>query len=293
MIHLAGPVLVGALGPWLARRLNVPIVSSYHTNYGAYTRHYGFGVLDRPLTAYLRWIHNQCNVTLCPSSATLAELTERGFCRLALWGRGVDTARFSPAHRSLAWREAVGAGPGDVIILYVGRLAAEKRLDLLARAADGLPAVRIVLVGDGPARSLLEQQFAGLPVTFTGFRHGHDLAVAYASADLFVFPSDTETFGQVVQEAMASGLPVLGARAGGTRDLVREGETGLLFEPGNPTDLRAQLDRLLASADWRLALGSAGFRAAQARSWPRVLDELLAHYQQAMGDAREPALVVS
>ncbi len=282
LLHFAGLMALGPAARFAARQLRLPAVAAYHTDLPAYSVHYGLGALRHAAYSYLRWIHNACAVTLCPSSATLADLRGRGFRRLRLWGRGVDTVRFHPSHRSAAWRTAVGARSDERVLLYVGRLAVEKRLDLLADALRGLDGVRLVLVGDGPARPMLEQRFDGLPVTFTGFLGGTDLSVAYASSDVFVFPSDTETFGQVVQEAMASGLPVIAARAGGVIDLVREHVTGVFFNPGSAPDLRAAIARLTADAALCAAFGQAGCAAAEQRSWPRVLDELMQHYRRAL-----------
>ena len=253
-----------------------------HTDFPAYSAHYGLGWMRSLAYRYLRWIHNACALTLCPSLATLADLRTHGFRRLRLWRRGVDTARFHPGYRSAAWRESIGVQPGETLLLYVGRLATEKRLDLLAGALDGLDGVRLALVGDGPARLALERQLAGRPVHFTGFLGGKALAAAYASADLFVFPSDTETFGQVIQEAMASGLPVIGARAGGALDLVRDGVNGVLFAPGSAADLRAQVRALVADAPRRAALGQAGRAAAERCAWATVMDELLDQYRRVL-----------
>ncbi|PDV98446.1 glycosyltransferase family 4 protein [Candidatus Viridilinea mediisalina] len=279
LVHLVGPVVAGAVVPYVARNLRLPIVGSYHTDFGAYSHHYGFGFLREGVNAWLRWIHNRCQITLCPSTHTLHMLRQFGFRRLRIWGRGVDTERFHPRHRSMAWREALGVGSDKTLLLYVGRLAAEKRLALLPDALRGLANTHMVLVGDGPFRSELERRCTGLPVSFTGYLKGQELATAYASADGFVFPSDTDTFGQVVQEAMASGLPVVGARSGGTLDLVRQGETGLLFTPGVVTDLRARLRQLVADPDTRNRMGSAGRRAAEGRAWPVVLNELMRYYR--------------
>jgi glycosyltransferase involved in cell wall biosynthesis len=282
LIHLVGPVLVGALGPSVGRRLGLPVISTYHTNLGTYSEHYGLGFLRDAINSHLRRIHNGCAVTLCPSTETRRALQSQGFQRVEIWGRGVDTGRFAPGHRSQAWRAALGIQAGEVVLLYVGRLASEKRLDLLLDAPLERERVRLVLVGDGPARPDLERRFRGLPVNFLGFRRGHDLATAYASADVFVFPSSTDTFGQVVQEAMASGLPVVGASGGGQLDLIQPGETGLLFESGSGPDLRAQLNRLVGDPELRLAMGRAGRRAAERRTWPTVMAELMGHYQRAL-----------
>ncbi len=282
LVHLVGPAVLGAAVPYVVRNLRVPLLSSYHTDFGAYSRHYGLGFFQDLVNAYLRWIHNRCLVTLCPSTATLRALRSCGFRRLKIWGRGVDIQRFHPQHRSEEWRAAVGAQPGETLLLYVGRIANEKRVDLLPDALHSLPNTRLVMVGDGPARAELQRRSESLPVHFTGYLKGHDLAVAYASADAFVFPSDTDTFGQVIQEAMASGLPVVGARSGGTLDLVRDGGTGYLFAAGVASDLRAQIRRLAADPASRIAMGVAGRAAAEQRSWPRVMGELMGYYDRVL-----------
>ncbi|MCU0493443.1 MAG: glycosyltransferase family 1 protein [Chloroflexaceae bacterium] len=278
LIHMAGVIALGPAGRHAARKLRLPLVSAYHTDWPAYSNHYGVGFLRNLAYTYLRWIHNSCVLTLCPSFATLSDLRSHGFRRLKLWRRGVDTERFHPRFRSQAWRESIGAQAGETLLLYVGRLAAEKRLDLLAEAVRGLAGVRLVLVGDGPARPGLEQRLAGTPVHFAGYLKGEALSTAYASADLFAFPSDTETFGQVIQEAMASGLPVVAAKAGGARDLVTPA-TGQLFTPGSAHAMRANLQALVANPMRRQELGQAGRAVAERNSWERVMDELLGHYE--------------
>jgi glycosyltransferase involved in cell wall biosynthesis len=280
VLHLVSPIILGALGPGIANNLRLPLISSYHTDLVKYSYHYGMGFLKDVFCSYLRWIHNRTRLTLCPSRATLQSLRAQGFRRLRVWGRGVDTVRFHPDGRSEAWRTSVGVQPGEKLLLYVGRLGREKRVDLLEDALRGLEGVRLVVVGDGPARPDLQQRMQGLPVHFTGYLKGTELATAYASADVFVFPSDTETFGQVVQEAMASGLPVVGARSGGTLDLVQEGVTGYLFEAGVASDLRARLRSLLANPAVLQAMGESGRMFAERRSWSSVMDELMAYYHR-------------
>lgn len=280
VIHVAGVPALGATGRFVAWRCGVPLVAAYHTDWPAYNVHYGMGLLRAPAYQYLRWVHNGCTLTLCPSTATLADLRTHGFRRLKLWGRGVDTEQFHPRYRSAAWREAVGLRAGETLLLYAGRLANEKRLETLADAMNGLAGVRLVFVGDGPARLDLEQRLKGKPVTFVGYLRGEQLATAYAGADLFVFPSDTETFGQVIQEAMASGLPAVAARAGGALDLVREGVTGALFTPGAAADLQARIRSLIADPAKRQRMAQASRRIAEQRSWPHVMAELVTQYHQ-------------
>jgi glycosyltransferase involved in cell wall biosynthesis len=290
IFHLAGLVALGTTGCFAARRVGATLVGAYHTDFPAYSAHYGLGFLRDAAYSYLRWVHNNCALTLCPSRATLNDLKAHGFRRLRLWGRGVDTVRFHPRHRSEAWRAAIGVQPDERVLLYVGRLAPEKRLDVLAEAVTRLPHTRLVLVGDGPARAPLAQRLHGLPVHFAGYLHGQDLATAYASADMFVFPSDTETFGQVIQEAMASGLPVVAARAGGAADLVQPGVTGALFAPGSAGDLYSEAISLLEQPELRAEMSLASRAAAEARAWDRVLDQLLAHYGAAIRRRRVLAI---
>jgi phosphatidylinositol alpha 1,6-mannosyltransferase len=293
LIHLVGTLVLGPTGAAAGRRLSLPLIASYHTDFPAYSGYYGLGPLRGLAYRYLRAFHNRCALTLCPSSATLADLRAHGFRRLRLWGRGVDTERFHPRHRSAAWRAAVGAQSGEQIVLYVGRLASEKRLDLLGRALRGLDGVRLVIVGDGPARSSLERTYAGLQATFTGYLRGEALATAYASTDVFVCPSDSEMFGQVIQEAMASGLPVVAARAGGALDLVREGNTGAFFSAGSASDLHVRLRELLAAPDRLAMLGQNGRVAAEQRSWDQLLDQLMLQYQVAQRRWTHRALATS
>lgn len=290
LVHLVGPVVLGAIVPGIVRRLGLPLIASYHTDFGAYSQHYGFGFLKHGVNAWLRWIHNRCRINLCPSRFTMNVLRAAGFRRLRIWGRGVDIERFHPRYRSEAWRAAVGVQPGERVVLYVGRVAAEKRVDLLPEAIRGLPNTRLVIVGDGPFRSELQRRCAGLPVHFTGYLKGDDLATAYASADVFVFTSDTDTFGQVVQEAMASALPVVAARAGGALDLIHHGQNGYLFTPGIVSDLRSRLREVLANNERRLAQGTVGRAIAEQRSWPRVMQELMGYYAQVLRPRRVRSL---
>lgn len=290
LVHLVGPVVLGAIVPGIVRRLGLPLIASYHTDFGAYSQHYGFGFLKHGVNAWLRWIHNRCRINLCPSRFTMNVLRAAGFRRLRIWGRGVDIERFHPRYRSEAWRAAVGVQPGERVVLYVGRVAAEKRVDLLPEAIRGLPNTRLVIVGDGPFRFELQRRCAGLPVHFTGYLKGDDLATAYASADVFVFTSDTDTFGQVVQEAMASALPVVAARAGGALDLIHHGQNGYLFTPGIVSDLRSRLREVLANDERRLAQGTVGRAIAEQRSWPRVMQELMGYYAQVLRPRRVRSL---
>lgn len=288
VVHVADPMLLGAAGILWAQRLKAPIVSSYHTNLAAYCAHYHLGALATPTWAYRRFLHNQCALTLCPSPSTARQLEQYGFARVGVWPRGVDSVLFTPSRRSESWRVRIAGDATDTIVLYVGRLSPEKNLDALAAAFRAVAvddaSAHLVLVGDGPARSDLERTLAGQRVTFTGYLRGEELAEAYASADAFAFPSTTETFGQVVQEAMASGLPVVAFDAEGVHDLVRHGETGLLVPTGNTLAFAGALRQLLVAPEQRMRMGARGRETAEQRRWDNVMDALLDTYARTVAD---------
>lgn len=282
VVHLASPFVLGARAGALARRLGVPLVAVYQTDMPAYLGLYGPGRLaGRPAAAlgwrWLRRIHRMADLTLAPSRAAAAALAAHGIERVRLWPRGVDTVRFAPEHRSAELRAAL-APNRELLVGYVGRLAPEKRVELLA-ATSQLPGVRVVVTGEGPARSALAR---ALPeAVFLGERHGAQLSRIFASLDVFVHPGPHETFGQTVQEALASGVPVVAPAAGGPMDLVTPGHTGVLTPPG---DAGAIADAVAGFRDGRRLLGAYG-RAARVsvaqRSWAAVGDVLVEHYQAA------------
>ncbi|GCE47670.1 glycosyltransferase involved in cell wall biosynthesis [Thermosporothrix hazakensis] len=291
IIHVVDPVILGATGLAAARLLGTPIVSSYHTNLAAYCTHFGFPLLTRPMWFYNRFIHNQCELTFCPSASTATMLRQQGFTHIRIWPRGVDTALFTPQRRSAELRARWLQDKRDkCLLLYVGRLSYEKNLRLLVEAYKGMSHERchLVLVGDGPAAAELRQELATVPVTFTGYLQGEELATAYASADLFAFPSTTETFGQAALEALASGLPVVGLQAEGICDLVTDGSNGLLLElqgkqPEEQIRLyRAALERLIEQEPFRLQLGENARRAASRYSWFEAMECLLQGYRDVM-----------
>jgi len=280
VVHLASPVALGAAGAHAARKLGVPSVAVFQTDLAGFARRYGFRGTDRAIWSWLRHVHRLADRTLVPSSATHQQLSERGFPGLAMWRRGVDSERFHPAHRSEELRREL-APNGEVLVGYVGRLAGEKRVELLACLAD-LPGVRLVVVGDGPARKQLQAQLPG--AVFPGFLDGPRLSQAYASLDVFVHTGADETFCQAVQEAMASGVPVVAPAAGGPVDLVVPGRTGALFTPDSKVELRAYVSRLAAEPELRAAWGAEGRAMVEHRSWISVGDELLRHYSEVCRD---------
>jgi phosphatidylinositol alpha 1,6-mannosyltransferase len=275
LVHLASPFVLGARGMSVARGLGLPTVAVYQTDVPAYAGLYrGFGWGEEAAWRWMRRIHNAADRTLAPSTATATALHSRGIERVWLWRRGVDAGRFDPAQRSAALRRVL-APNGEVLVGYVGRLAAEKRVDLLAPVTR-LPGVRVVIVGDGPARAALRKAMPG--AVFLGARQGGQLARLYASFDVFAHTGPYETFGQTVQEALASGLPVVAPAAGGPLDLVEPGRTGYLVPPCDATALTEAVGELVADPARRAEFGANARAAVEGRSWAAVGDELINHY---------------
>ena len=287
LIHIATEATLGLSALRHARTRRIPLVSSFHTNFDQYTDHYRVGFAKGWIWRYLRWFHNRTLETYVPSLTTIRELEGKGFERLVLWPRGVDSTLFRPDRAARASvREALGFRPDDVVIAYVSRIAAEKNIDYLADALDRVaqrrPQTRFLFVGDGPARAEVEGRL-GDRAKFVGYRSGEDLADHYASADLFAFSSLTETFGNVILEAMASGLPVVAVRAGGVGDTVRPGETGLLVEPGQPPEVFGDaVLSLVDDPDLRRAIGHRARDYAVSQSWDQIMGRLRERYEIAI-----------
>jgi glycosyltransferase involved in cell wall biosynthesis len=267
------------------------VVASYHTDLPAYLPGYGLGFAEPVMWPLLRRVHNAALVNLCPSRHTQRELREHGIENVGLWRGGVDTELFHPRRRSLEMRFRLSGGRLDrPVVLYVGRLSPEKNLGVLRRVADAVPHARIALVGDGPARAKLERSFRGLPVQFLGFLSGETLACAFASADVFVMPSTTETLGFVVLEAMSAGLPVVAARAGGIPDLVEDGVSGLLYDPAEPAAAGKAVAELLSHPGRRLDLAEQARAAALRSSWAEETRQLVDAYRKAIVISRSRGL---
>jgi phosphatidylinositol alpha 1,6-mannosyltransferase len=279
IVHLASPAALGAAGALAASRLHLRSVAVFQSDLAGFARRYGAGALGPALWRWLRWIHNQTDLTLAPSTATVWELERHGIGPVARWERGVDAERFNPRHRDTTLRRHL-APRGETVVGYVGRLAAEKQVRRLAMLAD-LPDTRVAIVGDGPARAELERR---LPrAAFFGFRTGEDLSRLVASLDVFVHPGSHETFCQAVQEALAAGVPVVAPAAGGPLDLVRHGETGYLFPPHDPPAMRSAVASLARDPVRRASMGVAARQSVAHRSWARLCDELLEHYRAVLG----------
>jgi phosphatidylinositol alpha 1,6-mannosyltransferase len=280
LVHLASPFFLGARGSAVAQHLNLPTVAVYQTDIPAYAAAYRMrGVGEAAAWRWLRGIHNAADRTLAPSTASATALHEHGIERVWLWGRGVDTSRFQPRYRSVGVRRAL-APTGEILVGYVGRLATEKRVDLL-RGVSELPGVRLIVIGGGPAEPVLRKAMPR--AVFLGARQGTQLARLYASMDIFVHSGPFETFGQTVQEAMASGLPVVAPAAGGPMDLVRDGQTGYLVTPGSGSALTEAVARLAADPLLRTEFGSRGRELVQGRSWGALGDALIGHYEAVLG----------
>jgi glycosyltransferase involved in cell wall biosynthesis len=297
LAHVATPFGVGLAGRRAARALGVPLVSSYHTSLAEYARFYRLGALAAPGWRFLRWFHAGARRTYAPTRAVADDLRARGLAGVGVWGRGVDADRFHPDRRCETRRAAWGAADGDLVVLYVGRLAREKGLDLLLDAWHVLrarlaarpdaPRARLVLVGDGPHEAALRAR-APSDVVFAGRLSGDALAAAYASADLFAFPSRTDTFGNVLLEAMASGLATVGVEAGPTREPLGGGAYGRVADAA-PEPLADALLALAHSPAVRRALGARARRHARTRGWPAVFDALFADYRAVLAEAAPPA----
>ncbi len=282
VVHLHGPFVLGASGCAAALDQHVPIVAVYATDLPAYARLYRAGAVGEAVAwRRLRKIHNAADRTLAPCTATAADLSDHGIERVQVWARGVDCRRFDPAKRSEQLRADLAPG-GELIVGYVGRLAAEKRVDLLAATA-ALPGVRLVIVGSGPAEATIRRAIPS--AVFLGQRGGEQLASLYASFDVFVHSGPHDTFGQTLQEAAASGLPVVAPAAGGPLDLVRDGTTGFLVAPGSGSALAGAVSRLAANPALRAAQGRAGRQMVLHRSWPVMCDELIGHYADVLESA--------
>jgi phosphatidylinositol alpha 1,6-mannosyltransferase len=288
IIHLASPVALGAWGSHVARSLDLPTVAVYQTDLPAYARAYRLSKATEAFAwKWLRDIHNAARLTLAPSSMTARDLIRHGMTGVQIWGRGVDTERFHPARRDDALRATL-APNGEVLVGYVGRLATEKRVDLLA-GVSALPGVRLVITGAGPEEDALRTALPG--AVFLGERGGTELARIYASMDVFAHSGPFETFGQTLQEAAASGLPVVAPAAGGPVDLVDDGITGFLVTPGAREALTTQVARLAADPALRARMGEAARRKVLGRTWASLTDELVGHYTAVIaGTRREPEL---
>ncbi|MFF4546490.1 glycosyltransferase family 4 protein [Streptomyces sp. NPDC001435] len=281
VVHLASPFILGVRGMAAAARLGIPAVAVYQTDLAGYARTY-VGAGEAAAWRRIRSVHSAADRTLAPSSAAMHDLEAHGVPRVKLWARGVDTVRFRPDHRDEALRREL-APNGELIVGYVGRLAPEKQVELLAGVC-GLEGVRVVVVGDGPSQEHLTEALPG--AVFLGRRTGDELARIFASLDVFAHTGPFETFCQTVQEAMASGVPVVAPAAGGPLDLVDHGRTGFLVPPRDADAVRDAVRALAADPVLRADFGATARATVEGRTWAAVGDQLIAHYDDVLAGRR-------
>jgi glycosyltransferase involved in cell wall biosynthesis len=292
LVHVATEVSMGLAGAKAARRLKVPMVASAHTDYQKYAEWYGVPWVLGAAWLYLRWFYGRAERVFCPSRVYQDFLRSKGIERTALWTRGVDPAQFHPSFRSEEFRRSLGLGPDDLLVAYVGRVAREKDLGLLLDVWPEIvarhPTATLAVVGQGPLEASIRER--RLPrVHVTGLLQGRALSEAYASADIYTFPSPTETFGNSLLEALASGVPSIAADPGGVLEFARHGENAWLTRAGDRAALDAGLDRLLGDPALRSRLREGALRTAGERRWDVVYDRLVADYGEVLEGARRRA----
>ena len=289
VVHVATEFALGLAGLKAARQLKLPVIASAHTDYDKYAARYGVDWALRVGWHYLRWFYGQAYRVLCPSRIYQEHLRSRGVMHTGIWSRGVDPKEFHPEFRSETYRQALGLGPDDLLVTYIGRIAREKNLTHLLAAWDVMASERgtaqLALVGRGPLEDeIRRRQIPGVHVL--GLMHGRALAEAYASADLFVFPSATETFGNSLLEAMGSGLPCLAAGAAGVLEFAQHGRNAWLVTPNSAGAVAQGLRRLMNDASLRHRLVQGGLATAAERRWDEVYDQLLSDYREAIENRR-------
>ena len=282
LVHIATEGPLGWAALRAAKRLQLPVVSSYHTNFPHYLQTYHASFLEPLSWRYLRWFHNSTLATFCPSASSRTLIEDKGFRNVGIWSRGVDKHRFNPGKRDHDLRRSLGINPDDLLMTYDGRIANEKNLDMLVEAWRRLSEhqdCHLLFVGDGPLRARLESM--NIPRTiFAGYRYGEELASIYASSDLFVFPSLSETFGNVVLEAKASGLPVVAYNVQGPKDIVRDHHTGLLVDDITPQALAIAIKEMVDNRELMKQMGRQARAYAEGCTWEKIMGELRNQYEE-------------
>ncbi len=288
LIHVVNPAVLGLGGIWLAKTNNIPLIASYHTHLPKYLEHYGMGMLEPLLWELLKAAHNQALLNLCTSTAMVNELEDKGIQRTALWQRGVDTENFKPELRSEKMREKLFGkhNNSDSLLIYVGRLSAEKQIERIKPVLDNIPGACLALVGDGPYRGQLEKIFEKTKTNFVGYLSGEELASAYASGDIFLFPSSTETLGLVLLEAMAAGCPVIGANKGGIPDIINNGVNGCLYDPDEKDNGERSLieatKKILVDKNKKEAMRKEARKEAEKWDWNQATLQLQEYYSETL-----------
>jgi len=301
IVHVATEGPLGWSAVAAARKLHLPITSSFHTNFQSYTGHYGLGLLKTPIESYLRKLHNHTQTTMVPTRALMLDLQNRGYLNVKLLARGVSDALFCPSKRSPALRSSWGVSEDDLVVMLVGRLAKEKNVGLVIAAYRAIarlqPRARLVFVGDGPLRAALQTNCP--EAVFAGMRQGEDLAAHYASGDLFLFPSLTETYGNVVPEALASGLAVVSFANAAAQELITSAINGMLVPAGDELAFVNAAVRVAQNARLRTALRVAAAPSVAHLGWEAIFDTFIDHLRRVLDSqcsgfhAAAPALVPS
>lgn len=290
LIHVATPFTLGLCGVYFAKKLNIPLVGSYHTNFDHYLHYYHLQFLSKIHWRYMHWFHQACRKLFVPSPETFLQLKHQGFSNLEIWPRGVDCQLYHPYYDRGAVQRLYRT-KGKYLLTFVGRLAPEKDIKTLLAVAKSIPAeinekLHWLIVGDGPLREEL-QAHAPVNMSFAGFLNGKSLAEVYSASDLLVFPSPTETFGNVVLESLASGTPVIGANSGGVKNIIKSGVTGYLCKPGNVKEFSDAIIQILSNDGLREQMGFAGRDFALTQRWDRILEDLIWHYTSVIEERNE------
>ncbi len=281
IVHLIHPMLVGIPGLMMAKYLGIPTLASFHIDMARLAQHYHLGFMRGFADWATRTVFNWADYTLAPSNLIQRDMIALGIREVGLWKRGVDAEKFNPRYRNATVRHRMSNGnPDDTLLIYVGRLSAEKQVDQLKAVLERVPNTRLAIVGDGPERTNLEAHFAGTNTVFMGYLKGEELSQAYASADVFAFTSALETFGLVVVEAMAAGLPVVSSRVGGIPDVVQEGVTGYTFDVSDIEGLVQGVAQIATSRQHVTQMGIQARAFAETQSWDSMMDEVIEHYDR-------------
>lgn len=283
LVHVVNPVILGLWGTAIAKQHNIPLLASYHTDVTQYAKHLKLPFLSSFSKIFLRDVHNQAHVNLCTSLPMVYFAKGLGIKRVRLWPKAVDTELFHPKNYSADMRSRLTAKHSDrPLMLYVGRLSFEKRIDWLYAPISQIKGVHLAVVGSGPAEGYLKQRLKDTNTTFMGYMTGQELAEVYATADVLAFPSDTETLGFVAMEAMASGTPVVGARAGGIPEVICHSQNGFTFTPGNLGEFSNYLQKLLFNQQLRLELGARARKDMTEWGWQASTEKLVEYYKKAI-----------